>query len=206
MDHGRLYLAIDIEKGGDCPTRHPLLALGVCLGSAAGGVLEKKTWCLKPLPTQTMEDVCVTEFWAHHSDLLDRIQAAAADPAEGLNSFNEYLCGLHARFPAATFGILSNNPAYDIGTLDAVMCASFRDRPIRYLGDGKYRSISDPSEMVKGQNSKKKVYSWAMARAKADHWPENDAEFIYWTFIAAQRVAAQLLAGALLEDTDPEAT
>jgi len=199
----KVYLAIDIEKGGDSQSAHPLLAIGVCLGS--GGreprVLEKRTWCLSPFPGQTMCPRCVAEFWSEFPALLERIRAEAVEPLAGLASFDEWLTGLHARYAPASIELLSDNPAYDIGTLDGVLSArGIRTLPVRYLGDGAYRSIGDPSEMVKGQGTKAKVGTWAGARADHDHWPENDAEYIYWQYIGARAVRDQLAAGASLAE------
>src|SRR5271169_2851517 len=49
-----VYLAIDVEKGGNT-FDHPLLAVGFCIGDLRKGVLEKHAWCCKPLPGQSFE-------------------------------------------------------------------------------------------------------------------------------------------------------
>lgn len=184
-----ICLAIDIEKCGDSPMNHPVLAIGTCVGTDDGEVLEKKTWCLWPFPGQVMEPRCLKEFWDPRPELLKKIASCAVPPLPALIEFNTWLNGLAERHGAGKVRILSDNPAFDIGTLDFVLCTrGIRDMPLRYLGDDTYRSITDPSEMIGGQGSQKLVDGWIGARVQHDHWPENDAEYIYWQYIGALKV------------------
>jgi hypothetical protein len=168
-----------------------------------GAMLEKKTWCLHPFPEQEMAPVCVAEFWTGKEGLLAAIRARAVDPILGLASFSSWIDALPARYPGRKIVLISNNPVYDIGTLDYVLAARrIRTLPLRFLGDGKYRSVHDPSEMIAGQGSSVLVREKANVRACHDHWPENDAEHSYWLYVYARRVRLQLIAGRRLEDVD----
>jgi hypothetical protein len=198
-----ILLSIDIEKGGNSPTKHPILAIGVCVGAVGGGalprILEKKTWCLRPLPGQEMEERCVREFWSNKQDLLTKITECSIDALDGLRDFSRWLDDLATRFAEREIKLVSDNPAYDIGSIDFALCANgIRTVGIRYLGNEKYRSVCDPSEMIDGQGS------WDLVKSKIaanhDHWPENDAEYIWWMYVHACQIRDQLSAGRRLSE------
>ena len=203
-------LSIDIEKGGDSPVFHPILAIGVCFGSRARSpgrgvswVVKKQTWCLDPFPGQTMEDRCVREFWSENAPLLERIKKSAAgqDPILQLKSFSDWLSSLSTTLAGARIVILSDNPSYDIGHLDHALCSrGLRALPLRLLGDGRYRSIGDPTEMIEGQGSRDLIQARVNERVAHDHWPENDAEHIFWQYVYACQVRDQLAAGKRLSE------
>lgn len=194
----KVYVAISIEKGGDAPVTHPLsrplLAIGACVGTN-GSVIERRRWCL----------AATREGESQHEDRLARIAAESVDPLAGLADFNVWLVDLQARYFPAEIGLLSDDPAYDIGQLDHELnLRGIRTLPLRALGDGKYRTIANPCEMAKGQGLFGKVFVWAIGKAGgaggADPWPENFAELIYWQHVGACRIRDQLVAGARLAD------
>jgi hypothetical protein len=172
-------IAIDIEKAGK-GFEHSLLAIGICLGDDKGNVIEKKTWCFKG---DCFELRCFNEFWSKYKDLLNTIMTKAIDIKEGLFDFMLYMESLESRYSNKLL-ILSDNPNFDIGQIDYYIYKHLdRHQPLRYTKSGGYRSISDPSEMMNNRSFSEDLYKELDLLVKHDHWPENDAEYIYQNYI-----------------------
>lgn len=193
-----VLIAIDIETGGDSPATNPLFAVGVCVGTTGGCVVERRTWCFGPVPWAAMSPFCEADFWSKHADVLARIQAEAKPFDAQIRDFVGWFDAFDAR-PVA--GLVTNNPAFDLGFLDYVLLSrGARALPLRYsnlyakIGREGFRAVRDPSQMAAGQGPAARAWvaAQADARCPATHWPEDDAENIYWRWVMASRIAAEL--------------
>ena len=126
----------------------------------------------------------------NHLDVLERIRAQNGDAAF-IDRFMEYYFDLETRFPEATVTLLSDNPAYDLSNIDAVLANNRRGAyqyPLRYSMKGGYRSVSDPSEIIGAfPRGVREHNTTAIAYlVPHDHWAENDATEIYHLMMYAQ--------------------
>lgn len=95
------YLSIDIESVGD-RFDHSVVAIGACFGPVDGSwpreKLIKFRGNLRPLPGDTVDPVCMAEFWAKFPAVLSEINAAAQDAAVVMNKFLLYCQQLVANY------------------------------------------------------------------------------------------------------------
>ena len=144
-------LSIDIESGGCQPSKHPLVAIGICFWN--NGLKEKKLFRFE-FDYSKFEPRCVEEFWSKNMDKLEKFRSL---PISNIKEFADYVDKLDEKYPNLT--ILSDNPAYDIGFINYLYDTQLNRKPLQYKYDGKYRIIVD-------QNS----YLWAMCPELADPW------------------------------------
>lgn len=199
----KYYLALDIEKAGDrfCD---PILMIGCCLGDVNGKVIESKAFC-GPIPKEEdFDQRCWTEFWSKNLDILERIRETAKNnnvetKEQMIDNFMNYYYSLDTRFgPFTRAGprrliLLSDNPAFDISSIDQALItqteASLKGFnkgnqyvfPLRYTKSGQYNRVEDPSERSGGLTNKKskEIMNRVKQMTPHDHWAENDAIGIY---------------------------
>jgi len=194
----KFYLALDIEKAGDrfCD---PILMIGCCLGDATGRIIETRAFC-GPVPDEeTFDQRCWTEFWMKNLNILQRIRDTAKNEGvttieQMMDNFMNYYYDLDQRFgPFTRAGnrrliLLSDNPAFDISSIDQALI-TYRGQkytfPLRYTKSGEYNRVSDPSEMSSSLTNKKakEILEKVKLMTPHDHWAENDAIGIYQWFI-----------------------
>jgi hypothetical protein len=183
-----VYLSLDIEKGGNT-FDHPLLAVGVCVADFTKGVSKKRTWCCLQRPGQSFELRCIYEFWCKYPEVLRRIDVEGKPLEEQMKSFSEFLHQLDAQFPSEQYNVvlISDNPSFDIEHLDHYFCEITKEVPIRYSRANKYRSVEDPSERLEALDMWKEEGELlkSVPFVNHDHYPENDAEKIFWQHVLA---------------------
>jgi hypothetical protein len=199
----KVYVAIDIESGGDSfGARIP--AIGVCVGDEFGSVEETKVFCSfvhvpeKGRMPLNFEKRCWEEFWLveNRISILKRINDESKGNTEDemLFEYAEFLNSLEDTYEGRQIIIVSNNPAFDLGKTDHKLHEIVGRMPTRYGSDGLYRWVEDPSEQAEGlpdvvkAGVKRKVDSMV----KADHWPVNDAKSIYHYLIEVKRAKKAL--------------
>ena len=185
-----LFITVDIEKAG-CELQHPILAIGFCLASFEDGMIEKKTFCLKPEPWQTFEPRCKTEFWAHQEVLLKRIEAEALPAPLQIRNVERYLKEIEERFSSEypMLVLLSDNPEFDLGNINHNLYLYAGRRPMRYTSETfsyKYRWVEDPCSRLQALSFYEIYRDKINNLCVHDHWPENDAENIFWQQAVAE--------------------
>lgn len=184
--NNHVYLAIDIEKTGRRLT-DPIVAIGVAIGDKKTRlVLEKRSFYLPVPKNEDIEKNCWDEFWSKPDNLkiLEHIRANQQYDTEkaGIEAFDKYLDELTNLYPGRSIEIVSDNPAYDIGSLDYVLHEYCNRYPLRYTKDivPIYRWIVDPSERLEqlGKYQFAKEVIEKTYNAIHDHEPSNDAHFI----------------------------
>jgi hypothetical protein len=179
-----VYVAFDIEAGGS-GYQHPVIAVGVCHGTV--GDYKRKRWCIR-FNANTFEKRCVDEFWSKNQNILGIIEREAMDEDVAWKEIADFIDSLELLYPASTYRIkfVSDNPAYDIARIDYMLYVKRGRLPLRYTTEGKYRSISDPSEQVKGLPPAQRavmdeLVTSAKNRASVSHThlPDDDAEVMF---------------------------
>lgn len=181
-------LAIDLEARGPGPLRHGIVSIGVCVGSSTEEkVLGKRRFDLLPLPGQFMDDRTKTEFWDKHPGLFDSLSKDAQDPLKQIEAFREYMDS----FSGEPF-ILSDNPAFDFGMINVYLDMA-KLPTLSFDATGRrYRNLHDIDSYGRGVLKRGFDEPWlsnidllrtlrikGLDIASHDHFPENDAEFLY---------------------------
>jgi len=178
------YVAIDIEKAGK-KIDDAILAIGLCVGSQTGQVIEKRLWCLEFPEGKGIEEQCNQEFWMKYPELLKFIRENAKPIVEVMTEFAKFIDDLESKYQKIVF--VSDNPAFDIGAIDYYLHKYVGRCPMRYTKSAKYCCISDPSERLEMLVNKKAIYEEIDKIAKHSHKPDDDAEYIYHMQIAADK-------------------
>lgn len=101
------YLSLDIESEGD-GYNNAVIAIGAVFGPADGSwpraELKRFRANLAPLPGQTPDPLCMTEFWQKFSDVHREIKASEQPAAAALAAFElwcQQLVALYEDAPGA---------------------------------------------------------------------------------------------------------
>lgn len=87
----RIYISLDVEADGPVPGLHSMLQLGAVAYTEAGEPISEWSGCFKPLDGALPDPRTMTEFWNAHPGLLDKITAAAQEPAEQTKAWAGWL-------------------------------------------------------------------------------------------------------------------
>ncbi|CAH6420955.1 Hypothetical protein KVN_LOCUS82 [uncultured virus] len=193
MDKEIRILAIDIESSGPKLTKNVIIAIGFCLGDEKGNTLEKKTFCFKFDSFEVFDLKCLNEFWINHLDKLNVYLKTAKEPNE---SILDFITEIDYLDDAYDLRIISDNPSFDITFINYYLDKYLDRLPLNYKHNGKqYRCIYDTSSFSRGllkMDYKNPILSdleiinkyGLSIQAIHDHYPENDAEYIYKLNIA----------------------
>ena len=116
---------------------------------------------------------CWDEFWCKQPyTLLAQLMTEAKIPEAAIREFLE----VEKRWPVGE--VMSDNPAYDLTRLDfAIERYSDRNYGMHFTRTGKYRTVSDPSEVY--HHLPLEVRSKIVPEPAATHFPDDDALDIY---------------------------
>ena len=194
-----LCVAFDVEAKGDRIT-DPVIEIGLAWGTSPKDI-QKMSLCLD-YKSVAFQERCFNEFWSKQTENLKRIEAAAKDPKEQLALLVKTMEGFEQKF--AKIKLVSDNPAYDIAKIDyALFSVLQRFLGIRYDSKGNYRSISDPSEQIKGLASRKRelIEKEVALEAPHTHQAADDAHGILLTYFYVQRAIKNMDFVDMMEDT-----
>lgn len=175
-----MYLALDIEKAGPMPLKHPVISIGWCGGDEKGNVIIKGRINLQvKWPTGNncgdFDEKCWLEFWNKLPvETISLLQKDALPQKEGFQKFADMIDYLEKSYKIK---FVSDNAAFDIGTLNVYLEKYTGRLPLAYTSDGRYRrtyAADDMLEMIPDNNKLTEKIS-----VIHDHDPQNDAEFIY---------------------------
>lgn len=183
----KIVIAIDIEKTLRTLTEG-IVAIGVVVASKESDsytVLEKITFCM-PFPedvkdSKLMDQEAWSQFWSNPKfkleKVIERIKREAIPYEKSLKEFVEFFDGIEERFPEHEIEIISDNPPFDIGSIDGALdVTKTRKLPIKYNKTGKkYRSVIDPGERLDSLSMWHVATSIVDKKVDHDHWPSNDA-------------------------------
>jgi len=200
MDRPKIIVAIDIEKAGPMLFQHPIISIGTCIGDINGNVLQK--WKLNlEVNWPSEEDLgsfdkdCWEKFWTKQPQtLIESLQIDSHTQKFGFQKFSTWLDGIEREFPEEKFNVkfVSDNPAFDIGNIDANLEKYCERKSMMYSSSGNYRSITNPCDMLKmvPKNSLKEMMEKIPARHTHD--PADDAEYIYHQYVLADLIRSNI--------------
>lgn len=207
MSVEKILFAVDIEKAGAENIKHPIVAIGYVIGTE-NALLERGIIKLQvKWPTITdgkvadygdFEPRCWDEFWGNSKkmppELIEEFKKDALTQTDGIKKFAALVDSLEEKYgdeKKYKVRFLSDNPSYDIAALDVAMEQVCDRNPMRYDSTGKYRSLSDPWDMLDILPAEYKKQMLANIDKQLgsivlhDHNPTNDAEVIYRQYLAA---------------------
>ena len=216
MEDTTAYLAFDIEKAGCLPIRHPVIAVGVCLGDEDGLIIEKKRWTFQvqwpddlknPSHYGDFEPRCWEEFWSKQKpELIAELKQDAKPQKEGWNDFVKWVDELEKKYSKIV--LLSDNPGYDLGAIDVNLERYTERMPLRYASTtGDYRSliVSDDAYYIASEDTMMAVKEERLFPfVQPDHRPENDAEVVFRQYLVAMELKHVYSMYEMLAEQDPE--
>ncbi len=183
-----VIFAIDIETSGPHLFNNAIISIGYCVGDLDGNILRKHRISLVP-ENRTFDETCYSEFWVKHLDVLTVLNNEAVPIKVGLTQFLgelDYYDNLY------NIILLSDFPVFDIGFINTYIGFYLGRLPLYYkLGNPEeYRPIFDSDNFSRGLLRMTYEDMWVSdthVREKLnfsntitrDHYPENDAEYIY---------------------------
>jgi hypothetical protein len=202
-----IYVALDIEKCGPMMSRHPVVSIGYCVGNRHGRVYQLGKFNLhvkwpefdasdEVVDWGDFEPACWRQFWSHQpSELLFALQINTMTQADGFTEFARWLHHLETvMFPRHRIVFVSDNPSFDIGTIDYNLERYCGQLPVRYSRTcDVYRQVQSPVDMVRGMQPG--VFERGMRALpapymeRAAHDPASDAEHVYRMMLTANRIS-----------------
>ena len=199
MNNQKIFIAIDIEKVKRSASQG-LQAIGIVIGEKIGKeyiVIEKRVFCA-PFPKNVfdpnvMDQNVLNEFWSRDEmkEIIKMIDKNSILYEEALGSFVEFFNSVETRYPQSEIILISDNPSFDIGNLDAELeNGGFRKFPLRYSNDGKkYRQCNDPKQRLKALSLLDVAWELADKEISHDHYPENDAHHHFLLYTHAEQAS-----------------
>lgn len=208
------YVAFDIETAGCRVAKHPIIAIGYVVGDESGNVLEKG--CFKfdvewytvdptnPLIVtdyKQFEPRCVKEFWNNPEhpnmhNIINKLKDGAKPVHEEMQRFCAWLNGLEKTYVGHRIKFLSDNPSFDIAFIDYNLDKYCDRNPLRFTIENRYRAIDCPDDMVSmlpGDRVTAALNMFMDASVVHDHYPSNDAHYIYSVFIIMKKLKQQII-------------
>lgn len=196
-----ILVGVDIEKAGTGVNAHPVVSVGVAVMKGYNNLLRDGSFDANepPLSKFRLNLQCkwfvpggdcgdfepdrVRAFWNNINecspDVWRVLQEAAVPQKEGFQFLARWLDGLEDTYPSEQYRIefVSDNPSFDIGTLDSHLERYTGRRPLRYATTGRYRSVMNPDDMLWSfpyhlQEDGLVAISKVVTH---DHLPDNDA-------------------------------
>lgn len=203
-EKGKSYLTVDIESTGK-----EVIAIGVFfVGSDKSRV--KRTFCRLVPERKDFDKQCYDEFWADKEALLDRIDGEAkrqeTETEKNMTlAFASFLDELEKK--EKDIELITDNSKFDPVEISDLLKKYCGRKPLWYTSDGKYRGDNNPDERLHqiGKNTEavkktmKHVMSMEDEEVVHDHWPENDAHYIYLQY-RASNMLKEALAIAMAKD------
>jgi len=183
----KVLFAVDIECSGGSFSQNGIIAIGYCVGTLDGQVLEKKRISMSLLK-RVFEPRCWNEYWVKpkQAEQLKEFQKYEVHPFVAMTQFISAVDRYEDKYDVT---ILTDNPAYDIAWLNMYLDLYLGRLALAYTKNQVYRGVKDPYEWAMKRKIKTGVpwsfntykYNSEIAKLKElhDHWPENDAESIF---------------------------
>lgn len=149
----------------------------------------KKRICMK-LTGKTFEQRCKEEYWDKHPEMLEELTKDALEPEVGIRQFMDDIDKLEEKYELI---FISDNSAFDFAFINYYIEYYLDRRPLSYVSGGTtYRPLFDTDAYARGALGQDYTDLWTYDEevmkkfnitlpegVKHDHYPENDAEYIY---------------------------
>ena len=178
-------LAIDIETSGPSVKKNGILAIGICLGDLFGNVENKQRINVNLDKHHCFDEVCLSQFWNKPgpSQVLRIIQKDTLPPKEAMQKFISIIDEYDKTYKLS---IISDNPTFDFYFLSFYMEHYLDRKPLNYKLGTTYRQLIDTCSFARGQKLGKVEKAPTIntqSNILHDHFPENDAEYIYARYV-----------------------
>ncbi len=183
---GQKVIAIDIEARGPSPSRHGILAIGICIGTADGKtIVEKHRICVDVYANQGFDTKTWNEFWSKNEELCNELSAKPIAPDQAIRQFREIIdrCGDDAY-------IVSDAPYFDFFFLNYYLDLELLPL-LHFDSKGSFRPLHDSDSYSRGAMRAATSTQWAVNSEVLykfelpqlpelrKHSPEDDAQEIY---------------------------
>ena len=152
-----ILVAVDVEKTGERLTKHKVISLGCVVGDVNGNVLEKLKINFKFNEPKVINDlvinygdfepICWDEFWSKNPKALELCKVDQHSDKEGWYKFASWLDGLEARYADCKIKFITDNPSFDIASIDYALEIYCDRSPMRRAVNGRYRSVKVCDDM-----------------------------------------------------------
>lgn len=177
--------AFDIETNGCLIGTNELIAVGYVFGDANGNINEKGRIEFK-VETE-FEPRCYEEFWKTRMELYNELQKNALPAKEATALLASIIDEHEKKNPIRP---ITDFAAFDTNWINFYFAKYLDRKPLHYTHDGKFRPIYDTDSYARGVTMMDYSNPWVNdeelikkhdleIKAKKDHYPENDAEYIY---------------------------
>jgi hypothetical protein len=197
LPNTEVLFSVDVELTGPSAARHSVLAIGTCLGTVHGIVIERRRWAFAPLPGDEWDDQTQREFWSKIPDVRKELVAEARTAPAPRVQFDAFVAYVREKVADAypRVRLVSDCQVIDIGRIDAlgarlgVPCDS-----LKFLYRGRFTEVVDPDERLaqarlllgdERVDRELDVFHRAKQSPPHDHRPEHDAERTYYEAVFA---------------------
>jgi len=184
-----VVLIPDVEARGSSAEHNGIVSLGAVVGPLDRvRIYHKCRYDFAPLPGQVYEERCLSQFWSDKLYVKEDLERNQMDPLVAIGKFSELLGDLDKQCNVI---VASDNPGFDIAYINYYLSKAGKP-PVTYYANGwDYRGVSDIHDWTRGalgisfgdmwMNHEQliKKYDLSVDKKLNDHYPDNDAEFIY---------------------------
>lgn len=186
------YIAVDIETTGASYKKHKVLSVGFVVGDLKV-VLERKRFNIiadwRPVELGgDFEARCINEFWSKMDEKTkEDCKTDAMEDGLCWKVIDLWLAEMERKYGKIKF--LTDNASFDIARIDYCLDKYCDRLPMRFSTTGKYRAIYSADDMYSMLSTEQKAICDKEIAEKVthDHNPVNDAEFVYWQYVAAMK-------------------
>jgi len=194
-----ICVAVDIEKTGAFLT-NPVVSVGFYIANLSDVELQKRKFNIEvKWPVEDnygdFEPRCWKEFWSKQpSEIINRCKRNP-EPLPAFQAWREigmFIDSLETLYPPEKYTIqfISDNPSFDIASIDYNLEKYTGRMPMRYSRTGKYRSVIAADDMFEmlPSNVKSECYKTMRETVNHDHDPINDAHHIFLQYYYAKNM------------------
>lgn len=183
-----MILSVDIETSGPSVRKNGILAIGFCVGDMVGNVIKKERINVALDTHHAFDETCVVQFWDKPgpAKVLKDITVNPLPPKQAIAKFAQIVDVYDTLFALT---VISDNPTFDLYFINYYMELYLDRKPLNYKFGKVYRKIVDSKSVLQGygiackrENIPPRGVPWCTT-AVHDHYPENDAEFIYCCYL-----------------------
>lgn len=177
--------AIDIETSGPSVLKNGILAIGICVGDLQGNVIKKIRINFELDEKKEFDNICYDNFWSkpHKQKVLTVLKKNCLKEDIAIAKFVSIIDDLDSKYSMV---MISDNPAFDFYFINYYLELYLSRKPIHYALGRHYRNLIDTKSTLKALG--KKYQDFVFLGVKHDHFPENDAEYIFKYFHCLQKI------------------
>lgn len=184
------YLVLDVETSGPIcgKAKHGILAVGFCLGTDQGELIENGKICFMLSESQFFDEHTLKNFWMRDGPYraLLQIQKKAKPLKVALNELVKKFDMWDSQYHVT---IVSDNPVFDLGFINSYFAMFLNRKPVCYKYGKHYahQRVIDLRSFATGKMNKdyREIRDKRFQGICYNHLPDNDAHYLYllWNFV-----------------------